>query len=259
MNKMENTEVKYEPTKEELRDSKFKSWYLKLSGDWVFHSIQGEWPYIWIPSTFIRLNGCNLACSFCDTKYTFRRDMKEFYEAKNYTPLEVVDLIEKAREAKNVDKSVPYNIVITGWEPLLQMNAIEELIDVLPWWADIQIETNGTIHPTKKILLHCDIICSPKLKSSWNAPAIRDAMYKKLSDKCTFKFVCSTEEDIEEVMEFMDKFYVNTGQVYIMPEGITMEDNHKSFQRIIKKVLEYWLVVTPRLQNIIWEWSIRGV
>lgn len=247
----------YIPSKEELEKVKMKKGLIQLSWDWVFHTIQGEWPYIWIPSTFIRLNQCNYFCKFCDTPYTFRRDMKEFYEARNYTALEVVDLIEKARKDKKAE-GVHENLVITWGEPLLQMSWIEELIDLVSW--DIQIETNWSIYPSEKILQSCDIICSPKLKSSGNKVSLyQNKVLRKLANKCSFKFVCSTEEDIEEVMEFIDEYFVDIWSVYIMPEGVTMEDNHKAFQRIINKVLEYWLIVTPRLQNIIWDGAERGV
>jgi len=267
MNKMErNKEIRqcYIPTDEEVEKLKFKDWHLQLSWDLVFHTIQWEWPFVWMPATFIRLNKCNLCCSFCDTPYTFRKDMKEYYEAENCSIIEVLQLIEEARDAKDVCRAVPYNIVITGWEPLLQMNGIEELLDILPGDANIQIETNGTIIPTKKIFDKCEIICSPKLKSSnnivfWSLTKYKEEMIRALVWKVTFKFVCSTEDDIEEVVDFMDKYYIDEGNVYIMPEWITMEENHKSFQKIIGKVLEYGLMVTPRLQNIIWEWSKRWV
>lgn len=263
MSKMERSkevEWNYIPTKEDILKMKFKKNHLQLSWDWVFHTIQWEWPYIWTPSTFIRLNQCNLSCKNCDTPYTFRRDMKEFYEGYNISAIDLVAEIEKAREVKKVSSNVIYNIVITGWEPLLQMTWIEELIDLLPWNANIQIETNWTIYPTEKILNVCEIICSPKLKSfNENLSLYREKVLRKLSDKCSFKFVCASENDIEEVMEFIDKYYIDIWSVYIMPEGITMEDNHKSFQWMIKKILEYWLMVTPRLQNIIWEGAERGI
>ncbi len=76
----------------------------------IFPTLQGEGPYVGQPSVFIRLGGCNLACSFCDT---------EFDSYKKISLKKILSQVEKL--AKNSSgKIVRKLIVITGGEPLRQ-------------------------------------------------------------------------------------------------------------------------------------------
>ncbi len=115
----------------------------------IFYSIQGEGPWQGEPVLFIRLAGCNLRCTYCDTKYHTELEL---------TPREILD------NAQQIE--IPYHIeirrvVITGGEPFVQN--IIPLVDL--FWDQgysIQIETNGTLSipefPYSKTLL----VCSPK-------------------------------------------------------------------------------------------------
>lgn len=97
----------------------------------TFISIQGEGPQMGVRSLFIRLSGCNLHCSFCDTKYA------TLYTEVSKT--EVAKLIKRAH-GKGVR-----NVVWTGGEPTLQLGDIK---DVIAATEDLEIthaiETNGT-------------------------------------------------------------------------------------------------------------------
>jgi 7-carboxy-7-deazaguanine synthase len=94
----------------------------------IFFSFQGEGPLIGYPQIFIRFEGCNLNCSYCDEKHP---------PAKKQTISEVLDII------KPLLKNKPHSISITGGEPLLQVDSIKELIKELP--LPIYLETNGTL------------------------------------------------------------------------------------------------------------------
>lgn len=106
----------------------------------IFYSLQGEGAYTGTASIFIRLSGCNLSCGFCDTKHQ---------PYKDYTKEEIAREIA-VYEAKN--------IVFTGGEPSLQLNA--ETIDFFHKLGYfIQVETNGT----RKLPYNVDwVTCSPK-------------------------------------------------------------------------------------------------
>jgi len=97
----------------------------------LFTSIQGESTYAGTPCTFIRLSGCNLRCSYCDTTYAYDEGTEMSLEA----------IIEKVSEAG-------FGLVeITGGEPLLQQDEVMELSRrLLDAGYKVLIETNGTMN-----------------------------------------------------------------------------------------------------------------
>lgn len=106
----------------------------------VFNSIDGEQPRMGEITTFIRLAGCNLKCTYCDTSHSQRLNSGE--------EMTVKDLVKLVN-----GMAINRNITITGGEPLLQMEAVEELCQRL-YTLDykINIESNGTLNPTIPLL-----------------------------------------------------------------------------------------------------------
>ncbi|MDY1590633.1 MAG: 7-carboxy-7-deazaguanine synthase QueE [Methanofastidiosum sp.] len=107
----------------------------------IFFSLNGEGLEIGKPTVFVRLSGCNLDCSWCDTKYADH----------NATEKNIDEILEEIEKCGNDINSV----LITGGEPLTQ--DIEPLVDILHRKQyDIAIETNGSVY--KDILLKIDFI-----------------------------------------------------------------------------------------------------
>ena len=118
---------------------------MKYKVNEIFESWQGEGFHSGKRAIFIRLAGCNLKCSFCDTKHE-----KYIYLSEQGILKEITD---KEYQADF--------IVITGGEPLTQI--IEPLVLLLKSEGfKIAIETNGTIIPTDIIKKNCWITMSPK-------------------------------------------------------------------------------------------------
>lgn len=110
----------------------------------IFYSLQGEGYFTGTPSIFIRLSGCNLDCSFCDTQHTAYREMSE----------------EEVMEA--IAAYPAQHVVITGGEPLLQLQPsfVTRLHRAGKY---VQIETNGTRSVAAFAADPIDwITCSPK-------------------------------------------------------------------------------------------------
>jgi 7-carboxy-7-deazaguanine synthase len=94
----------------------------------IFYSIQGESSFSGIPFVFVRLTGCNLRCSYCDTKYAYE-------EGEELTVEQILKQIKKYK-CRYVE--------ITGGEPLLQDDTpflVDSLIDK---GFNVLVETNGT-------------------------------------------------------------------------------------------------------------------
>jgi len=146
---------------------------IKLSG--IFHSIQGEGLNTGVPMTFVRLYGCNLQCSWCDTGYSpeARADALVKDISHNYTTT-IGEVI------KEVDKFGCPNVIITGGEPFFQPNQLYQLIIALRAQKGCRIimETNGTItHPlVSSIIKHIDYMSvSPKMGTNWEEVYIDNA------------------------------------------------------------------------------------
>src|SRR5687768_10803352 len=104
----------------------------------IYLSIQGESTFAGLPCVFIRLTGCNLRCSFCDTAYAF-------IEGKRLAYTESVDAVQKLREpfaAQAARQRLPL-VEITGGEPLLQRGAIPLMKELCERGLTVLIETSG--------------------------------------------------------------------------------------------------------------------
>ena len=184
----------------------------------IFASIQGEGASIGRPSTFVRLALCNLACSWCDTKYTWDWAHFEIVLASD------VEIIERVTSLGVV------NVVVSGGEPLMQQDALAAIAEQLARTGHrIEIETNGTFRPNSS--LQRDISqwnVSPKLTTSGDAARLRlidrPLEWFAQSENAWFKFVIDIPSDLEEVSEIMNKYAVPRERVILMPLGTSIEE-----------------------------------
>jgi len=102
---------------------------MSLKVNEIFKSIQGESWFAGLPCVFIRLTGCNIRCTYCDTAYA--------YEEGNELPVEEI-----------LERVASYNcpmVEITGGEPLLQEETPKLAAALLQKARAILVETNGTL------------------------------------------------------------------------------------------------------------------
>lgn len=140
----------------------------------IFYSIQGEGQWIGKPMAFIRLSGCNLNCSFCDTKH--KKNKKMSYE----------------QILKTLDKWPCSRVCITGGEPCL--HTIEPLLSLLHQKGlKVHLETNGTL----PLPINCDwITWSPKGLEDWPP-------YFSIKE---VKFLCGIK-DWEKIIKKLERQY----------------------------------------------------
>ena len=114
----------------------------------IFYSLQGEGKWAGLPNIFIRTTGCNLRCSYCDTKYAYHSG-----EEMN------IDSILKI-----INKYPCKNICLTGGEPLLQNDTPSLINALIDKKYNICLETNGSLKieglsNKKSLIISLDIKC----------------------------------------------------------------------------------------------------
>ena len=154
----------------------------------IFYSLQGESTFAGKPCIFIRLSGCNLSCSYCDTRYA----LDEGYE------MEVGEILAKV-------ESYPCELVeITGGEPLCQPESIKLMDKLLAQNYNVLLETNGSIDladvPDEVIK-----IVDVKLPGSgcWGCFFLENLDFLECWDE--LKFVISNPEDYVAAVRFLDE------------------------------------------------------
>ena len=191
----------------------------------IFHSIQGEGELTGVPSVFVRTSGCNLRCTWCDTKYA------------SWNPegddLSVEAIVEK------VTSYPAQHCVLTGGEPMVAKDIAVLAARLRDAGKHITIETAGTVAPSG---IACDLASlSPKLANSTPAAgAISDAwrqrheetrrqpvVLREWIDAYPFqlKFVLESAADLSEMEDLLREIArpIAPAKVLIMPQGTDMQ------------------------------------
>lgn len=229
----------------------------------VFDSIQGEGSYAGTPCIFLRLATCNLKCGWCDTKYT--------WDWENYDINTEINEFSIYEIEKKIDLSNKAHVVITGGEPLLQQANLVLLLRLLkskrgndsnPNAYFIEIETNGTVIPTKEMMELVDQWnISPKTSNSLNKQKginLEKLYEKSLSfykdlQNASFKFVIDKPEDLAEVDQIIKKYNLPNDQVILMPQGATKESIMEKSRWITKYAKNNKFAFSTRLHVLLWD------
>ncbi|WP_233226321.1 7-carboxy-7-deazaguanine synthase QueE [Amycolatopsis sp. CA-126428] len=214
---------------------------------------QGEGPSAGRRASFIRLGGCNLACGWCDTAYTW--DSTRFDLRAELSRKPVAEIVDRALAGD------PALVVISGGEPLLHQHQpgwTRLLRDLRRAGVNIEIETNGTVSPTAATLepdLGVRFNVSPKLAHSGD-PYERRIQPDVLAalDRCgrtVFKFVCATPADVDEAAELVTRHEL-VRPVWISPEGTSVEAIAAHTRLIADRVIEHGFNLGSRVHVLAW-------
>jgi 7-cyano-7-deazaguanosine (preQ0) biosynthesis protein QueE len=219
-------------------------------------TFQGEGRNLGMPTMFLRLAGCNLACVWCDTPYTWDwagKNGKAYNPKEEMHPMTINQVVDELYRLRF--PSAPFNLVISGGEPMLQQEGIQSLVIELlaldPWW--VEIETAGTRPPIANFAVD-QFTVSLKLENSGNPIGKRQqqaAIRAFARDpRSIFKFVVSDPEDFDEIDELVQTY--DLGSVCIMPEGITPDKIQATSQAIAQAALVRGYRLTTRLQILLY-------
>ena len=210
-----------------------------------FVSINGEGLKQGELATFIRFEGCNLRCSYCDTKYSF---INPVYKDEN-----IEDII-KYIEEQNIN-----NITLTGGEPLLQDDLFELVKRLSILGYNVEIETNGSIDIKKyKELKNVSLTLDYKLPISNMEKYMNLNNYNYIDKNDSVKFVCGDYNDLVRMKEIIDKYdLIKKTNCLVSPvfKKINLEDIVKFMMDNNLNCLKYCL----QIHKFIWDPDKRGV
>lgn len=210
-----------------------------------FVSINGEGTHAGEPAVFVRFKGCNLSCSYCDTKWA--------NEPNVYSqPYSVEELV------KWIDEQGIYNVTLTGGEPLLQ-GEIGELIEQLTEHRT-EIETNGSVPLSDfaKLGNRPVFTMDYKLPSSGMEKYMDTDNFYILNKDDTVKFVSGSEEDLNRALEIIREYDLTTRcHIYFSPVFGKIEPS-KIVEFMLKNKLDH-VRIQLQLHKFIWSPDKRGV
>lgn len=155
----------------------------------IFTSIQGESSYAGIPCTFVRLMGCNLRCTYCDTAFAYDEGIE----------LSGEDIMEKIRLAGI------RLVEITGGEPLLQKEVFPFTKNMIEDGYKVLIETNGSL-AINEIDRRAVIILDMKTPGSGMSDKMKFANLNEIRNHDEVKFVITDRADYEWSKEIIGRF-----------------------------------------------------
>ena len=157
----------------------------------IYKSLQGESTHAGLPCLFVRLTGCNLRCSWCDSEYAF-------YGGRKMTPEEVFAEVEQLSPNGGL-------VEITGGEPMLQEREVVPLMRQLGEGGyQVLLETSGE-RPLDRVPAGVIKIVDVKCPNSGEPDTFRMENLETLSDRDEIKFVLSDRADYEFARDFTQR------------------------------------------------------
>lgn len=200
----------------------------------LFSSLQGESTHAGRKCFFIRLEGCNLSCSYCDTAYACSG-------GKEYS---IDDLAAAAVE------SGTGLVEITGGEPLLQSETPQLCRALLDMGLEVMIETNGSL-PIAAVPPEVYRIVDCKLPDSGMADFMLAENYGELTPRDEVKFVVSSRRDFDYAVDVCRRYDLVSKTPHLLVSPVW---GQVKFDELAQWVIESDLPLRFQLQfhKIIW-------
>jgi 7-carboxy-7-deazaguanine synthase len=216
----------------------------------IFETIEGEGTRAGFPTIFVRLFGCNLRCSWCDTKYSYPPD-------KAGQVMTIGEIVSEVRKYSS------RHICLTGGEPLLygdhSLALIHALLEIESL-IDLHIETNGAID----LGYFIERIDSPKVRyiMDFKLPdsgEMNKMIYENfavLRTQDEVKFVIASEEDFNVARSVLE-----SNKTAALPLFSPVWESMRP-AKLVELMLQYKLShvkLNMQLHKIIWDPAMRGV
>lgn len=209
----------------------------------LFHSLQGEGTSAGCPAHFLRLQGCDVGCHWCDTKYTWEPDGGDAQELTS-----VFAALRALGEAPL--------LVLTGGEPLEHAGVRELITASLEQWERVEVETSG-LRPPPLTHARLQYNWSPKLPTATpRSPETWAHAARFMSDPRTqVKVVVRDDADADATLALAAQHGVPRARLAFMPEGLTDAVLRERAQWLAERCKRDGVRLSPRLH--VWLWGAR--
>jgi 7-carboxy-7-deazaguanine synthase len=223
----------------------------------IFKSIQGEGTRAGLPCIFVRLTGCNLRCTWCDTAYAFHGGQKVSVD-------EVMERVESLSRRADGSSAGVSLVELTGGEPLLQEELYPLAERLLAAGYTVMIETSGERYVgrlPKQVVKIVDVKCP----DSGEPDTFDPRNLEELSANDEVKFVISSRKDYEFAREFAREHRLAERVHEVLFSPVHDDPNGKwrglEPRELVEWILEDGLEVRLGLQlhKIVWDPAMRGV
>jgi 7-carboxy-7-deazaguanine synthase len=206
----------------------------------IFYSIQGESSFVGQPCVFIRLTGCPLRCTWCDTEYAFYGGSEQSIEY-------ILGKVE----------SYGCRLVeITGGEPLAQSEAFPLITKLCERGYDVLIETSGAID-TATVDTRAHVILDVKCPGSGMSDRMHWPNLDRLTMKDEAKFVLAERADYEWARQVLEQYELATRCTVLMSPVFGSLDPRQLAEWVLADRLPVRLQL--QLHKLIWAPDMRGV
>ena len=223
----------------------------------IFKSIQGEGTRAGLPCIFVRLTGCNLRCTWCDTAYAFHGGKKMSVE-------EVLQRVDELAARKENGAAVVELVELTGGEPLLQEEIYTLAEGLLAAGYTAMVETSGErfIGKLPKSVIR---IVDVKCPDSGEADTFEMSNLVELTREDEVKFVIRSRKDYEFAREFTREHGL-TQRVREVLFSPVHDDPQGKWAGLEPRELVEWMLADGlnvrlglQLHKIVWDPAMRGV
>ncbi len=163
----------------------------------IFYSLQGEAREVGLPTVFIRLTGCPLRCTYCDTEYAF----------KGNNPLTIDEILSEVKL-----NNTRY-VCVTGGEPLAQINCHILLDALVKEGYQVSLETSGSID-IAAVNPKVSIVMDVKTPSSNESDKNLTTNIAKLEAKDQLKFVIGSRTDFDWSVDILSQYPTKAGVLF---------------------------------------------
>jgi 7-carboxy-7-deazaguanine synthase len=226
----------------------------------IFKSIQGEGTRAGLPCIFVRLTGCNLRCTWCDTAYAFHGGKKMSVDEV----LARVDELSGRPTGASPSHGIVPLVELTGGEPLLQEEIYPLAEKLLAARYTVLIETSGERFVGR---LPQDVIkiVDVKCPDSGEADTFEMKNLDALSAKDEVKFVLSTRRDYEFARDFTRQHQLPQ-RVRAVLFSPVFDDPEGKWQGLQPRALVEWILADAlpvrlglQLHKFVWDPATKGV